>query len=276
MPYGYVTKVLQILDFPLGPLGPLGANFKEAFRYKKVDFFYNRKEGSDQLLVSFHAAKSRPKTPVPIFYRHDAEINNTSVLCLSDKLLELYKSRKLLLSWFISVPKHDFLSIYIKIISAVIDHGNYKSVLFTGSSGGGYPALIMASYFKRTCYIANSQIYLKNYHYFPEMLSAIKVSESEVDTDINSFIEKHGPPKCVHIYCNINDTHHYQNHFIPLVKFFEEKFPSHIKPVAFYGEQPGPNLNHHKINVAPGTSAMGIITSILEQERAEINERQEI
>lgn len=243
-------------------------NTNQGYNYKTIDFYYNNRN-SDYLIVYLHGAiwideKTNKPIDKPIFYHWDYNYVNCDTLCLSDKLLDDYHDKNLLLSWYLSTPTHNYFDIYCEIIKHILNN-KYKKVLFTGGSGGGYPALIFSSYFNSNCLIFNSQIYLNKYGYFKNMLDILNIKE--IDIDIEKFINKHGPPNKVLLVTNTRDDHHYNNHSLYFESFMMEKYSNNIITRYFKGIDP-PNCkngSHHRINIPENTDYHKLIAEALFQ-----------
>tara|TARA_B100000925_G_C22004608_1_gene473021 strand:+ start:1507 stop:2289 length:783 start_codon:yes stop_codon:yes gene_type:complete len=214
-----VTKINSISEVNVN------INNHNQFILKKNAFIYSSKKNNNQLIVFFHGAIWKG-VKVPIFrgYQYHSSVPNTDILSLSDVLLKDYENKELKLSWFLSTEKEDLFKTYVSIISKILEK-NYKKVLFTGASGGGYPAIKFSSYFNKSCLIQNSQIYLEEYFYFNELK---KIVNDVKYTDINKFIKENGPPKDILICQNQLDTEHYEKHALPFEEFIKKNY-SNVK-----------------------------------------------
>ena len=172
---------------------------KKYYRYNEIDFYFKGHDESDKLLVSFHAANAgnaqNIKAPLPIFRGFNWEYN---VLCISDKLIELYP--ELSLGWYLSPLESNIMDTYVEIIGLFLD--TYKNVVFTGTSGGGFPSLLFSSYFKKKALIQNSQIYLENYYSkLNDILHALSIKQTDLSiTNGEDIVVKYGNPFMVFIY----------------------------------------------------------------------------
>ena len=194
-------------------------------------------------------------TPLPVFKGYNYDNNEYDVLCISDILLKKYNHKKLLLSWFLSTKNNNYFNKYIGLFEKIFHDNKYAKIVFCGSSGGGYPSLIFSSYFanKYNCIalIQNCQIYLDKHNYFEKMINIIP----DIDyRDVENFIKTHTPPNILYIQ-NINDLHHYNNHFLPFCEFYENLYGEKcIKKIPFVGREPINNKTHHHINLPKGLS----------------------
>ena len=221
------------------------------YNYKTIDFFFKNVDLNDYLIIYLHGAiyidkKTNKVIQKPIFYHWNYVYKNCDTLCLSDKLLDIYDSKNLELSWFLSTPTNYYFDIYIEILKFIINK-NYKKVLFTGISGAGFPAIIFSSYFKCNCLIFNPQIYLNKYHYFDKFLNILNIDESNLDIDIEKLLIKKGPPNKIILIINKNDDHSYKEHGIFFELFMLKYFENHIKTIFFKGAEPPEGKSHHRI-----------------------------
>jgi len=193
-------------------------NTDKYYRYNDIDFYYKKYDNSDKLIIAFHGGKScSSKTPIPIFRGYNWGFN---MLCISDKLLDLYP--KLRLSWFLSPTNLSLKNLYIEIIQFFIS--KYTNVIFTGCSGGGFPALFFSSYFNKKSLIQNSQLYLGNYNnVLNDIINVLNIELGDLgETSCEEIVNKYGSPLHAYIYCHTLDTGHYENHFIPFKKFIND------------------------------------------------------
>ena len=222
-------------------------NNKNQLIFNKNKFLYSSDINNNQLIVFFHGAIWEGLKP-PIFrgYQYNI-IPNVDILCLSDILLEEHEDKNLLLGWFLSTEKEDLYKTYTIIISKILEK-KYNKVLFTGASGGGYPAIKFSSYFKKSCLIQNSQIYLKEYLYFNKLK---KIVTDVKYININTFIKNNGPPKKIILCQNQLDTHHYEKHALPFEKFIKENYSNILYTWYFKIKPPdgSSKLKPHHFNI---------------------------
>lgn len=211
-----------------------------------VDFYFKNNNGSN-LVVFFHGSLSMKNARSVIFRGYNYNFYDTDILCLSDRLLKIYHSKRLLLSWYLSTPEHNNFDLYIRVLNKILSK-NYNKVIFTGTSGGGYPALIFSSFYKGICLLSNSQIYLNKYIYFTEMLSILNLNSNDMfECNIENFMIKYGFPKEIILYSNTRDANHYKNHSLPFFNFIKDNNSDIINPIFFYGDDPLPGGAHHHI-----------------------------
>jgi hypothetical protein len=236
-------------------------NVKNYYRYNEIDFYYKKHDNSDRLLVSFHGANTGTITlPLPIFRCYNWKYN---MLCISDKLLELHTDLRL--TWYLSPKKSNIHNTYIEIIKRFLKM--YTNVIFYGSSGGGFPSTLYSSIFHKKMFIQNSQIYLEKYGvYFKKMLEIFKLDVCDFN-EVNGeqIINNYGCPSKSIIYCNVNDKHHYECHFLPFLKFINDNnlnINNTFVFVDFIGEDVVLPKTHHNIQL-PNTKTVNEIINEL-------------
>ena len=215
------------------------------YKYKTIHFLYKINGPSNNLLASFHGYVV-VDTPTPVFRSYKTTNKMYNVLSISDKLIEDNASKKLLLSWHLTPTKFDYNEIYIEIIDFF--NKKYKNVIFNGTSGGGFPSLFYASYFKKHALISNSQLYLEKFCHFQNFFEVIEGDINLSDCNIEEVVNKYGPPKLAYIYVNKNDISHYNEHFLPFEKFvIDNHLESYYKFIDFIGFTPPENKSHHQV-----------------------------
>jgi hypothetical protein len=216
-------------------------NSKIYYRYHEIDFYYKKHDDNDRLVVSFHGAKNTE--PLPLFRGYNWPYN---VLCISDKLLELNPNIRL--AWHLSPKDTNIKEVYTEIIQNFLT--KYDNVIFYGSSGGGFPALLFSSYFHKKCIIQNAQIYLEKFLYLKYTILNINPTSEFNETNGEEIIEKYGVPSMAVIMCNINDTHHYEQHYLPFFEYINKNnLGSYFQGLDFIGHEPVPPQNHHHVNI---------------------------
>lgn len=230
------------------------------YTWKDVDFLYKHKKTNRKLVVFFHGALNDTNISAYTFRGYDYEFPNTDILSLSNLLIKKYhKTKKILLSWYLSTKDHNHLPLYTGIFDKILKK-KYDKVLFTGTSGGGYPAIFFSSLYHSECLISNSQIYLNKYNYFAKLLAHLKITESDLDIDIEKHIMKRGPPKKIYLYTNQRDVNHYENHTLPFIVFLKKNsYDSNIEVNIFIGDEPKPNQTHHTVQFPNKQKHMDII-----------------
>lgn len=141
---------------------------------------------------------------------------DVSVLSISDKLLEVYRSEALRLAWFLSSRKHpDLTQIYCNVIKRVPRLFGIKKLVFFGTSGGGFPALYFASLFRGACLAANAQLYLPH----GRMVKLLaKQDDMPVYESLDTLFRRGETPSHAILSVNKADVWHYQENAIPFAE----------------------------------------------------------
>jgi len=193
-------------------LKEINNNSNNFYNYKDLNFLSKLKKKNKNLVISFHGSLSiHMKGQFDAIFRgFNYEIDNTDILCISDILLTKYK-KNYTVSWTLCSKKHFYTdSIYNELFEYLINVKQYKNIIFTGTSAGGFPAIKFASYFKSIALISNSQLYIENYN-SNNGLKAINRFLNEDDEVIyeNKLIEKivlKSAPKKIIYYQNTKDN----------------------------------------------------------------------
>jgi hypothetical protein len=247
------------------------------YNYKNIHFHYKRNNPSKNLVIAFNGAISVTHDPnmlrtTPVFRNYYNKQCN--VLNISDKLLEDFSEQKIILGWFICPDNTNYFEVYTEIIRFFIEQ--YDQIIFQGSSAGGFPSLLFASYFTKyysdkidniririTALALNSQLYLEKYFYFKTFIEKTGITLDYKNYDIEHIITKHGSPMRTYIYVNENDIIHYDKHFTPFKQFItnnglQDKYTFE----SFIGAEPIPPKIHHTIFIPPNQSENDIINMI--------------
>ncbi len=208
--YGYYFKRIKLNEFELDK--------NIHYNYNGLDFLYKNNRHNKNLFIVFHGSV-KLNINKPVFYCHqlDQFNNNYDILSFADPLLEKYKNLEL--SWFLSSESVDTLNLIKEIINNI--KLKYKNILCHGTSGGGFPALIISSYFKFNCLIGNSQIYLIKYWNYSFMKTTVK---GLIEIDIERYLLDNQLPNKLFIFQNINDEEHYLNHYSVFKNFLITNF----------------------------------------------------
>lgn len=227
--------------------------------YNGFDFLYKNQQ-KENIVVLFHGSVPNKFTQRFTFRGYDYNFDNADILCMSDYLIKT--NDELLLSWYLSTSNNNYLETYSQIINKILQH-KYCKVVFTGTSGGGFPSLIFGSLFKGYSLISNSQIYLDKYYYFDNMLSLLNLKKDDINYNIEKFILDNGPPLKTILYTNKRDNNHYINHSIPFKKFMEENFPNQIETIFFDGRDPPLEKSSHHVQFPGIEEYYQVIKNIL-------------
>lgn len=183
-------------NIPYFELNDSLANIQEGkyhYNYKTIDFMFNYVQNSKKIIVFFHSIVNL-NISLPVFYKHDFDMKNFSILSLSDKLLE--KHRNLLCCMYYGTYENKYDEIYKDIINSILIMMNTKDIIFCGICGGGLPALYYGISFNGIILLCNPIIYIENTYQF-KMLQKYGIPWD---------IEKLITDDCkIHIYLNTND-----------------------------------------------------------------------
>ena len=216
-------------------------------------FFFVKK--NNNIVFNFHGNVRDKGLDRVTFRGFCYDINNTDIICISDYLLNKYED--LHITWGLSTKKYNADCIYKEVFTYLINLKNYKNIVFTGSSVGGFPSLKYASIFNCTAIIANSQLYLEDYgkwakNGFYTTKSIVENNNDELvyeDKQIESIIEKYKPKKVI-IYNNTK-CQTYRRHLQVFIDYIEKSKISNLFEINLFegiikdGDPPG--ITHHGI-----------------------------
>lgn len=179
---------------------------------------------SDTLMVGFHGALDRGKYTLPRFERLQG-LNSLGSphLVFSDPTLDL--DPQLTLGWYLGTQQHDVQSAIAQFVLERMEAGGYKRVLLSGSSGGGYAALQVASMVPDSIAVVfNPQTRIRQY--FPRFANmALDTAfghrtlsfDEELRLDVLARYRHLQPSIKIYFVQNIGDEHHDMRHRGPLV-----------------------------------------------------------
>ena len=244
------------------------------YNYKNIHFHYKRNNPSKNLVIAFNGAISASHDPnvlrpTPVFRNYYN--NKCNVLNISDKLLEDFSDQKIMLGWFICPDNTNYFEIYTEIIRFFIE--KYEQSIFQGSSSGGFPSILFASYFTQyysnktniriIVLVLNSQFYLNKYFYFNTFIERTGLKLNQENYNIEHIITKYGSPMHTYIYVNQNDINHFDNHYLPFAKFITNNaLQDKYTLIPFVGADPIPPKTHHTIFTPLGQTENDIINMI--------------
>ena len=191
-------------------------NKKIHYNYNGIDFMYNNNKKNKKLLILFHGAVNL-NVKKPVFYGYNIDPNDYDILSFSDPLIKKYENLEL--SWFSSSKSCNTFQMITEIIENI--KSKYTNILCHGSSGGGFPSLLISSYFSVDCIINNSQLYLSEYYYYKIIKNIVS---DIIDIDIEKYIKENGLPRKLYLYQNIYDEEHYNKHYNKFKLFLKSNF----------------------------------------------------
>lgn len=199
-------------------LGKVSARVtNKVYHYKGVYFLWKPVLNAKNLLVSFNGAIREHMVGRLVFRGYNYQFENTSILCIADSILLQHQG--ILLAWYQDLDSASkYEEVYERIISYIIGFSKSSSVLFTGTSGGGYPAIKYASLYGASALVANCQLYLGSYFYAERLLDYFGCYADSILKRTPKDLFKRGKPKCLYAYQNKEDQHHYYSHYLPFVE----------------------------------------------------------
>ena len=258
--YGYKEEIIE-------ELSSINDNSNNWYNYKKLNILTKLKRPNQNLVVFFHGALPNPEDRKCCFRGFNYEIENTDIVCASDILISIYQNFEI--SWYFSTVKYNVNDIYIETFTYLLGKKNYKNVIFTGTSGGGYPSLYFASYFNKIALIANSQIYPEHYWHFKTLQTRIKDNDDELlynDKDIELYITKSNPSKII-LYNNLKDDglkYIMNAYYLPFITFIKtNKYENLLDLRLFEGEDPPEGKTHHHVNFPKDSSHLTVLKDII-------------
>lgn len=201
----------------------------------RFDFFFYPK-GKKKLLIFFPSALPKNKRIVPSFHRWSwcENFDDHDCLCVSDPTLHL--DSEILGGWMQGSRDSWALEIFLTQLDFICNKKGYESVIFTGSSLGGFCAIQASFLFKkpnvRTLFYAeNPQISLFNYIYknHANKLAKVSFGENSIDhlnrfdfrLDVVKTGIKYGLNSKGMVVIKESDEHHFSVH----VAYLKQNFP---------------------------------------------------
>lgn len=199
-----------------------------------LPMFIGRGSG-DVLSVRFHGAINRSKTSLPLFQGIGAETSSGSnFLIFQDPTLDL--DGDMTLSWYLGGRGANLYEEMARCIQRVQTQVGCSSVLLTGTSGGGYVALQVASFLREAVALVFApQTDILSYYEQnrTEAITACFGSREALDEDpegrvrtslLARYSQLNDLPLVIYVQ-NIQDVHHVENHERPFAIFLES-FPA--------------------------------------------------
>ena len=129
------------------------------------EFLINHKEESNKAVIwGTGVVNKKVTTSIPIFSRATwmNNINYTSIYYFDPTL---YVNDEITLGWGYGTNDNWYLEKIAYLINYILDKQNIdrKNILFYGSSGGGFIAIMLATMFHSKCAVVNPQFIVENY-----------------------------------------------------------------------------------------------------------------
>ena len=189
----------------------------------QFDIFFNF-VNTKKLYVILSGSR-KIEDPLPLFKRWSWNYAfDGSVLYISDPMF--YKYKDCILGWYYGSYEFNIYKYIKKIIDIINKKYNFQHIIFYGSSGGGFAALQVNTYYTNTLAIAiNPQIYINKYHYADKFKNCTgidldlpdKYNRNKLDILLKSSMSK------FFIIQNDSDKHDCSVHLFPLLKEYNLK-----------------------------------------------------
>lgn len=260
--YDFIQKKISSLD-------EIIKNNKIHYVFKDIHFLFYNNTKNNNLVISFHGSVDKQlKKDNYVFRGYNYLIDDTDLLCISDGLNTVYDFYEI--GWYLSTKKYNFDIIYREIFDYIIQKfKNYKNIIFTGSSMGGYPSLFYAGIYNSISLISNSQIYIENHSRYHKDFKNKLEKYNDEPIHINGYINQHLMkyiPK--HIYvCNNKLDYTYKKHTIPFINYFKEK----INISTLFFEEGNSKIDYHKIQYPNSLKHIDILKKILLNDKSLFN-----
>jgi predicted esterase YcpF (UPF0227 family) len=259
--HGYIQNKITSLVL-------IDKNSNNFYNYKDINFFSKLKNKNTNLVVFFHGLVSNINERDCSFRGFDYEIENTDIICVSDRLLYMYKN-DIEVCWFMSSDKYNINDNYVELFDHLINKKSYDKVIFTGTSEGGYPSLYFSSYYKQIALISNAQIYPEKYNHYHKLIETLESHGDKLlyeNKSIENIILKKQPRK-IYLYNNLNDTgliYVKDAYYEPFVKFIKNnKLYNILELKLFYGIYPFDNQNDNDICFPENESYLSVLKRTL-------------
>lgn len=196
---------------------------------------------SDLLSVRFHGAINRNKTTLPFFQGLTAETTGEDNFAIfQDPSLDL--NTAVTLAWYLGDGQADIHHYMAECIARLQAELDLKQVLLSGSSGGGFTALQVASYLpEAVALVFNPQTNVRAY--FPNSAQAALASclketigdppsREEITSVVTKYARARVLPKVVYVQ-NVGDKHHVVKHRDPFRRMLDTEHPNDKDRVSF-------------------------------------------
>lgn len=179
---------------------------------------------SDKLVVFLNGAINRNKSQPPVYQRRTwLDHLHYNVLIVPDQTVELNETLEL--GWYLGEKSSGYIHKIAKLVAETSHKINISndSIIFYGSSGGGYAALILSTLLVGSRAISiNPQTILKKYNKSVYDKFITDTGHDEKSPYLNAITcmeELKYIPRATLIQ-NKLDRHHYVQHFKPFIKWY--------------------------------------------------------
>lgn len=233
-----VNTIYSLDDLPAPPVGSVSRWRLIGPPGRSIDFLLMRKR-SDALVTSYHGALDRARFELPRFERLATlgELDVSS-LYFSDPLLETDDSLEL--GWFQGTDGDRIIERCVAITRKVAELSAAKSVVHTGSAGGGFAALRAASLLAGSFaavfnpqtsiggYLAGGSSFTAQRAYlkavWPDVYERCEGRVEDIDSfasvtsrDTSVFPDFETPVSSTVLYCNNVNDFHVEQHYLPFL-----------------------------------------------------------
>jgi hypothetical protein len=194
---------------------------------------YHISKNTDDIVVFFNGATTGELVGKNHFMRWSWAYNaGISFISFDDPVVSCTKSTNL--GWYIGTKNTDVQEAINEIIQHILDKNSIapNRVIFYGSSGGGFAAIMAATRLRGSTAIAiNPQTNILNYHRksYEKLLKSFFHDNSVQDYSLAEYINRFSIienitsskyiPNIIYIQ-NTQDSFHVNNHYIPFHKFY--------------------------------------------------------
>lgn len=152
-----------------------------------------------------------------------------SAVALADETLMLDDDIEL--GWYLGDEREEFLN---KLKSGIYriarDEGvEFSDIMFFGSSGGGFASALLSSYFRGSkCLIINTQTDISCYikKVYDKYMDVSGAESGDYKHSLMGLFEAKRYIPNIQYYQNVEDTFHYNNHYIPFLSWYADYKPT--------------------------------------------------
>ncbi|MGF9648039.1 heparinase II/III family protein [Pseudarthrobacter oxydans] len=198
---------------------------------------------TDLLSVRFHGAINRTKTTLPFFQGLTSEAaGNDNYALFQDPSLDLNKS--MTLAWYLGDGTTDIHRYMAECIAKIQSETGAARVLLSGSSGGGFAAMQVASYLPDSvALVFNPQTDVKEYFRTSADTALASCLQENGGADgprdfskstsvVSNYSELEKLPQVLYVQ-NTGDKHHVLKHRDPFLKMLESEHESYSDRIRF-------------------------------------------
>jgi len=231
-----MKDINKMLNMPNGD-----SQFDLLFEGIQLNFKVRKESGILPLVIYFHGAIDRNKRKTPVFQPF-LNITGCHQLSIYDPTLDIDASLRA--GWYIGFNNKNIQKILTEFFKEIKRIINYSTLVFVGSSVGGFAALFFGSQFKDSYVLTfNPQTDITKYYpgHYKEFLSAAfpKKDESCILKNTFSLIDLY-KDKCetnIYYYQSKGDDFHIKNHFLPFLQILPREL--FLRSNFFFSDEDG-------------------------------------